>query len=163
MIEPRKTQAAQQSAEDVTDRTPLPSTGRILAIDPGEKRIGLAVSDPSQTLAQPLGTLTVRAGKRFPIRHLRSYVDEQQPVGVLLGLPVAPDGTEDTRAARVRVVGALIEQKTGLPVAFWDERMSTARVHSAIRELGGTTRGRKGEIDQLAATVLLQGYLDSRS
>jgi putative Holliday junction resolvase len=140
----------------------LPSHGRLLAIDPGEKRIGVALSDPSQSIAQPLATLSRRAGRRFPLRDLRTFLEEHDPVGILVGLPVAPDGSEDERAAAARMVGRLIGETTGLPVAFWDERLTTARVHSDVRASGGTMRGRKKEVDQLAATVLLQSFLDSR-
>ena len=144
------------------DSVELPKTGRIVAIDPGQKRIGLALSDPSQTIAQPLTTITRRAGKRFPLRDLLEQVEECSPVGVLMGLPVAPDGSQGQSADAAREVGTLIGNKAKLPVVYWDERMSTARVQRAVRELGGRTRGRKGDIDQLAATVLLQTYLDSR-
>jgi putative Holliday junction resolvase len=140
----------------------LPPIGRILAIDPGEKRIGLALSDPSQILAQPLATLTRRRGKRFPLGDLRLHVERHAPVGILIGLPLAPDGSEDARASAAREAGELIGTKSGLPVAFWDERMSTARIHSAVRESGGRGPDRKEDIDRLAATVLLQTFLDSR-
>ncbi len=83
-------------------------------------------------------------------------------MGVLMGLPIAPSGAEDERAAQARAAGQLIGDKSGLPVEYWDERMTTARALGAVRELGGSTRGREGEVDQLAATVLLQNYLDSR-
>jgi putative Holliday junction resolvase len=134
----------------------------LLAVDVGQKRIGLALSDPSQTLAQPLATLTRRAGRRFPMRRLREHLDAHRPVGVVVGLPLTPDGAEDERAAEARTTGALIAAKTGLPVAYWDERMTTARALGAVRELGGGTRGRKEDVDQLAATVLLQHFLDGR-
>jgi putative Holliday junction resolvase len=140
----------------------IPGTGRVLAIDPGTKRIGLAISDPSQTIAQPLATLSRRAGKRFPMQNLKSHLEEQNPVGIVVGLPIAPDGTEDERAASARDIGCTINAKTGLPVEYWDERMTTARALSAVQELGGRVRGRKEEVDGLAATVLLQAFLESR-
>ncbi|UCF41164.1 MAG: Holliday junction resolvase RuvX [Gemmatimonadota bacterium] len=140
----------------------LPHAGRLLAVDIGEKRIGLALSDPSQSLAHPLATITRRAGRRFPMQQLRTHLEEHQPIGVVMGLPIAPSGAEDERAQRAREAGKLIADKTGLPVAYWDERMTTARALEAVRELGGSTRGREGEVDRLAATVLLQNYLDSR-
>jgi len=142
--------------------TDLPKKGRLLGVDLGEKRIGLALSDPSQTLAQPLATLTRRAGRRFPMRQLREHIDAQQPVGVVVGLPLTPEGAEDEWTAEARAVGALITEKSGLPAQYWDERMSTARALGAIAEMGGSTRGRKGDVDQLAATVVLQHFLDSR-
>lgn len=140
----------------------LPSEGRLLAIDYGEKRIGLALSDPSQTLAQPLATLTRRRGRRFPMRQLRRHLDDHHPVGVVMGLPRAPDGSEDARAAAARAAGELIAERSGLPLTYWDERMTTARALRAVQELGGGLRHRKADIDPLAATVLLQTFLDSR-
>jgi putative Holliday junction resolvase len=144
------------------DATELPPAGPLLAVDIGEKRIGLALSDPAQSLAHPLATLTRRAGRRFPMQQLRPHLEQHQPVGVVMGLPIAPSGTEDERAQHARAAGGLIAEKTGLPVAYWDERMTTARALDAVRQLGGRTRGREGEVDRLAATVLLQNYLDSR-
>jgi putative Holliday junction resolvase len=79
-----------------------------------------------------------------------------------VGLPLAEDGGENERTASARHAGRLIAEKSGLPVCFWDERMTTARALRAIRDLGGSTRGRQGEVDQLAATTLLQTFLDSR-
>lgn len=140
----------------------IPSTGRLLAVDVGKKRIGLAISDPSQTIAQPLVTLTRRAGKRFPMESLRPHLEELCPVAIVVGLPLASDGTEDERSESVRNAGDLMMNKTNLPVTYWDERMTTARALSAVRELGGRLRGRKESVDQLAATVLLQSFLDSR-
>ncbi len=140
----------------------LPTEGRLLAVDVGEKRIGLALSDPSQVLAQPLATLTRRAGKRFPMQRLREHLDAHRPVGVVVGLPLTPEGKEEEAATVARTVGTAIGEKTGLPVCYWDERMSTARALDAVREMGGSTRGRKGDVDQLAATVVLQHFLESR-
>ena len=142
--------------------TALPQEGRLLGVDWGAKRIGLALSDPSQTLAQPLATLTRRSGKRFPMQQLRVHLDHHAPVGVVLGLPLDGEGHEGPAAAAARETGALIEEKTGLPVTYVDERMTTARALGAVRELGGSTRGRRADVDQLAATVLLQQYLDGR-
>jgi putative Holliday junction resolvase len=134
-----------------------------MAIDVGEKRIGLALSDPSQSLAHPLATITRRQGKRFPMKQLKAYLDEHQPVGIVLGLPLNADGQNTEWTKTVRSTGSLVEEKSGLPIVLWDERMTTARALSAIRDLGGGTKGRKEEIDQLAATVMLQSYIDSRT
>lgn len=140
----------------------LPTPGRLLAVDWGTKRIGLAISDPTQTVATPLGTLTRRAGRRFPMGQLKPYLETHQPVGVLLGLPLDAAGAEGAAARAARDTGALIATKTGLPVAYWDERMTTARVHRAQQETGGVGRDARGEADPLAATVLLQAFLDHR-
>ena len=139
----------------------LPNSGRLLAIDWGEKRIGVAISDPEQMHAHPLTTLTRRQGRRFPLKQLKSCLDEQAPVGVVFSLPLEASGDEGPTAHRARDEGELVGEKTGLPVIFLDERMTTARALGAVRDLGGSTVGRKGDVDQLAATVLLQMYMDT--
>jgi putative Holliday junction resolvase len=140
----------------------LPRKCRLLAVDVGAKRIGVALSDPDQTIAQPLATITRRAGKRFPMHQLKSFLDTHNPDGIVVGLPLTEDGGEDERTTPALEAGRLIQEKTGLPVCFWDERMSTASALRAVRKMGGRVRGRKGDVDQLAATVLLQNFLDAR-
>lgn len=139
---------------------PLPSPGKVLAIDWGEKHIGLAISNATQTLAHPLDTLNRRAGRRFPMKKLKVYLDDHAPVGVVMGLPLKPDGNEGRAAEKARADGAVVHAKTGLPIYYLDERFTTARAIGAIRELGGNPRTKPGVVDQLAATVLLQSYLD---
>ena len=140
----------------------MPPQGRLLAVDWGERRIGLALSDESRTLAQPLTTLTRRVGKRFPMRQLLALLDEHAVTGVVVGLPLAPDGSEGDAAREARGLAADIARRAGRPVDVWDERLTTARALRAVRELGGSTRGRKNDVDALAAAVLLQHYLDAR-
>jgi putative Holliday junction resolvase len=140
----------------------IPSSGRILALDWGEVRIGLALSDEGQVLASPLETLTRRAGKRFPMARLLELAAERELVGIVVGLPLTPDGTEGPSALAAREVAGLVARRTALPVELWDERMSTARALGAIREQGGSTRGRKADVDALAAAVVLQHFLDAR-
>ena len=140
----------------------IPPTGRILAIDWGEIRIGLALSDETQTLASPLDTLVRRAGKRFPMAPLLEHVTAHSPVGVVVGLPLTLEGKEEASATAARETAEAVARRSGLPVELWDERLSTVRALSAIQALGGRTRGRKAEVDALAAAVLLQHFLDSR-
>ncbi|HKI93797.1 MAG TPA: Holliday junction resolvase RuvX [Gemmatimonadales bacterium] len=140
----------------------LPASGRLLAVDWGTKRIGLALSDPSQTLAQPLATLTRRAGRRFPMAQLRAHLERHTPVGVVVGLPLDEDGHEGTSARAARAAAELIAEKSGLPVALWDESFTTARVHDAVHALGGRPATRPHDVDQLAAVVILQSFLDRR-
>jgi len=140
----------------------LPPTGRLLALDWGEVRIGVALSDESQTLASPLETLTRRPGKRFPMPRFLELMAGHAPVGLVVGLPLTPEGEEGPSAAAARELAEAIGRRTAVPVDLWDERLSTARALAAIREQGGTTRGRKGDVDALAAAVLLQHYLDAR-
>jgi putative Holliday junction resolvase len=136
--------------------------GRLLAVDWGERRIGLALSDESQTLAQPLTTLTRRAGKRFPMRRLLTLLEEHAVTGVIVGLPLAPEGTEGEPARAARELAREIARRAARPVELWDERFTTARALQAVREMGGSARGRKDDVDALAATLLLQHYLDAR-
>jgi putative Holliday junction resolvase len=132
--------------------------GRVLAVDWGTKRIGVALSDPTGTLAQPLATLTRRGGRRFPLGQLKSHVDQWRPVEVVVGLPLEADGSEGAAAREAREAARLIGEKTGLPVALVDERMSTARALEAARP----ETGDRVDVDQRAATVLLQLHLDRR-
>lgn len=132
-----------------------------MAIDWGTKRFGLAISDPAQTVATPLGTLTRRAGRRFPMGQLKPYLEIYQPVGVLLGLPLDAAGAEGAAARAARDTGAVIAAKTGLPVEFRDERMTTAQAERARRAAGSPGR-KAGHADPAAATLLLQAFLDSR-
>ncbi len=140
----------------------IPLDGCIIGVDWGERRIGLAVSDPSQNIAQPLATISRRLGKRFPMKQLREVVEQRRPVGFVVGLPLTAEGGEGSAAEAARQIGHLIKTKTSLSVVFRDERMTTARALTTVKEMGGRTKGRKGEIDQLAATLLLQAFLDSR-
>jgi putative Holliday junction resolvase len=140
----------------------IPPTGRVLGIDWGESRIGLALSDELQILASPLETLTRRAGKRFPMPRFLELVAAHRPVGLVVGLPLTGEGEEGEAALAARELGGAVERRTALPVAFHDERFSTARALGIIREQGGSTRGRKEDVDALAAAVLLQHFLDGR-
>jgi putative Holliday junction resolvase len=140
----------------------IPAAGRLLALDWGELRIGLALSDESQVLATPLETLQRREGKRLPMPRLLELVALHNPVGVVVGLPLSLEGTEGDSAIAAREMASTVARRTGLPLELWDERMSTARALASIREQGGSTRGRKADIDALAAAVLLQHFLDAR-
>ena len=139
-----------------------PTGGRLLGVDWGERRIGLALSDEAQVLAQPLTTLTRRTGKRFPLRRLLDLLAAHAVTGVVVGLPLDERGEEGAPARAARDLATAIGRQTGLPVSLWDERFTTARVLGAIREMGGSARGRKADVDALAATLLLQHYLDAK-
>jgi putative Holliday junction resolvase len=139
-----------------------PLEGRLLGVDWGERRIGLALSDESQTLAQPLGTLTRRRGKRFPMTELIANVSRHAVVGVVVGLPLEASGDEGEPARAARALAQDISRRAERPVAMWDERFTTARIRRAVHEMGGTPRDRPGDVDALAATLLLQHYLDGR-
>jgi putative holliday junction resolvase len=144
-------------AGDAGPSAPYP--GRILAVDFGEKRVGLAVSDPSRTIATPAGFIVRRAGKRAPIAEIVRRAEAAEATAFVIGLPLDDQGDDTPRAIETRRIAAELEKRTGLPVTLVDERYTTAAALRTVREMGGTTRGRKGDVDALAATILLQHAL----
>ncbi len=133
--------------------------GRWLAVDWGERRIGLAISDPTGTIASPAGFIVRRAGKRPPIAELIRRGQALEARAFVVGLPLDGAGNETPRATEVRRVADELAKRTGMPVRLLDERFTTAAALRAVHEMGGSTRGRKGDVDALAATVLLQHAL----
>ena len=130
--------------------------GRWMAIDWGERRIGLAISDPTGTIASPAGAIERRAGKRAPVAELVRRATALEALGIVMGLPLDGEGDDTARSLECRRVAAELARRTSLPVALLDERFTTAVALRAVREMGGSTRGRKADVDALAATVLLQ-------
>jgi len=141
----------------ITDR------GRLLGIDYGERRIGLAISDPTGIIASPAGAILRRAGKRPPIAEIIRRAEALEARGFVMGLPLDGNGEETPRCAEARVVGAELTKRTGLPTEFIDERYSTAAALRAIREMGGSRKDRQQDVDSLAATVILQHALQRAS
>jgi len=134
--------------------------GRLLAIDYGERRVGLAISDPTGTIASPAGVIVRRAGKRPPIAEIVRRAEALEARGFVVGLPLDGNGDETPRSVECRAVSAELSRRTGLSVELVDERYTTAAALRAVREMGGSTRGRKGDVDALAAAVLLQQVLN---
>ena len=137
---------------------------RVLAIDYGERRIGLALSDPTRVLASPLPTLTRRAGKRPPFAALLQIIAEQDVTQLVVGLPLTLEGTENDWVREVRAFGERLAERAGLPVAWVDERMTSVRAERAVRSIGlrKRERERKERVDAAAAVLILQAYLDAR-
>lgn len=133
--------------------------GRLLAVDYGERRIGLAISDPLGMIASPAGFILRRAGKRAPVAEIVRRATALEARGFILGLPLDENGNDTERAVEVRRIAEDLRQRTGLPVELLDERFTTAAALRAIHEMGGSVRNRKGDVDALAATVLLQHAL----
>ena len=138
---------------------------RILGIDYGTRRLGLALSDPSATIAQPLPTLTRRAGKRAPVQALANIVQEQEVTEIVIGLPLSLGGDETEWTAEVREFGAKLAQRTSVPVSFLDERMTSVQAEKTVRSLGlkRSEREQKERVDAAAALLILQAYLDRRA
>jgi len=132
-------------------------------VDYGDRRVGFAVSDPSGMIASPAGFLVRRAGKRAPVKAIITRAAELGAEAFVLGLPLDGNGDETARCAEVRVIASQLEARTGLPVRLVDERFTTAKAHRIIREMGGSTRGRKGDVDAMAAVVLLEFALATAS
>jgi len=135
-------------------------TGRVLAVDWGRRRFGVALSDPGRLIAQPLTTLTRREGKRPPVPALVALIRTHEVAALVVGLPLSPDGEEGEAAREARAFGETLAARSGLPVTFWDERLSTARALRAAREAGVRDRDSRGRIDEMAAVAILQSYLD---
>jgi len=137
--------------------TALP--GRIMAIDLGDRRVGLAMSDPSRMIAQPAGFVERRAGKRPPLTALLAKAAEIGATAFVVGLPLDAAGEETPRSLEARRLAEELEKRTGHPARMLDERFTTAAALRAVKAMEGSTRGRKGDVDALAATVLLEQAL----
>lgn len=134
--------------------------GRILAVDWGQRRFGIAVSDPSRLIAQPLTTLQRRPKQRPPVAAVAALAVEHAVAGIVVGLPLTPEGDEGEAAREARAFGDAVAERTGLPVIFVDERLSTAHALKSARRAGVRDRDSRARIDQMAAVGILQGYLD---
>ena len=140
----------------------LPPRGALIGLDLGSKTIGVAASDPDRRLAMPVETI---ARKRFAqdAERLFALAAERRAVGFVLGLPVNMDGTEGPRAQATRAFARNLAKLTALPIALWDERLSTAAVERALIAADASRAKRKAVIDQHAAAYILQGALDRLS
>jgi putative Holliday junction resolvase len=137
----------------------LPPTGKLLGLDLGTKTIGVAISDGVRYTATPLETIA-RTKFTADAARLLELVAENQAVGFVLGLPLNMDGTEGPRVQSTRAFARNLAQKSPLPIAFWDERLSTSAVTRILIE-ADTRRDRRAEVvDKLAASYILQGFLD---
>jgi putative Holliday junction resolvase len=137
-----------------------PVQSRILALDLGKKRIGLAISDPLGITAQGLPNL-VRARKRADLAALDRLVRERQVGLILMGNPINMRGDEGRQSAWVREFAQALEQRTGLPVKLWDERLTSVEANRVLRSSGISIQKRAAAVDRLSAVILLQSYLDS--
>lgn len=134
--------------------------GRILALDLGKKRIGLAISDELGITAQGLETLE-RQGRRDDIESLRRLAAERGVTKFLLGDPLHMSGDASRQGAYTREFAGELERKAGLPVEFRDERWTSREAERTIRGEGVANKSRKPTIDMLSAVILLQSYLDA--
>lgn len=141
---------------------PSREVGRILGIDYGERRVGLAISDPTHTIAQPLPTHARRRGKRPPVSKILDIAAANDVERVVIGLPLSLEGHETEWTLEIRAFGDAIARRAALPIDFVDERLTSVAAERAVRSLGlpRRERERKERIDAAAAVLILQAYLD---
>ncbi|HLH18645.1 MAG TPA: Holliday junction resolvase RuvX [Bryobacteraceae bacterium] len=137
-----------------------PASPRILALDLGKKRIGMAISDPLRITAQGLPNL-VRTNKRADLDALGSIIREREVGLVLLGNPINMRGGEGRQSGWVREFASDIETRLGVPVRLWDERLTSVEAGRVLRQSGMSIEKRAAAVDRLSAVILLQSYLDS--
>jgi putative Holliday junction resolvase len=134
--------------------------GRILALDLGKKRIGLAMSDPLGITAQGLPTLQ-RTNIREDLVELQRLIGEHDVTLILMGHPLHMSGHEGRQVEYTRQFGERLAERTGLEIRYWDERLTTVAAQRVLRESGISIEKRARAVDRLAAVILLESYLDS--
>ncbi len=135
---------------------------RVLALDPGSRRIGVAVSDGDRTTAVPVGVVEVTADRPRLHRRLAELVAEHEAALVVVGLPLSLDGSEGAAAGRARRLGDELAAAVSVPVVHHDERFTTVTADRLLAEAGHDARARRKVVDQVAASVLLQSWLDGQ-
>lgn len=138
----------------------IPHAGRVLGLDWGSSRIGVAISDETQLVASPLDTLRRRTGRRLPLAQFLTLVTRERPVGLVVGLPLDDNGREGESARAAREMGVIFAARSYLPLDWIDESFTTTRTIDTLHEMG--RRPVPEKIDQLAAAELLQQWLDAR-
>lgn len=138
-----------------------PGQGRILGLDVGDRRIGVAISDHLGLTAQPMLTLA-RRNLRLDLRFLTRLVRKNGCAEVVVGNPLYMSGDISPQARKTQAFARTLEQETGVPVRLWDERLSTGEAHRYLDETGRAPKTRRAVIDQVAAVLILQGFLDAR-
>jgi len=135
---------------------------KILGLDMGEKRIGMAISDENQTIAFPLKVFQLGRRAAF-INELQQLIGEQGVERIVLGLPLRTDGKPSAAAQAVREWAAVLHRELHIPVALYDERFTSVEAHRSLDEMGVSHKKRRQKVDMIAARLLLQAYLDSRA
>jgi putative Holliday junction resolvase len=135
------------------------ATMRVMALDYGTRRVGVAISDALGVLARPLGSLPAQP---FPelVAALQRLIQEHEVERIIVGLPRNMNGTYGPAAAAVQTWVAELQPHLPVPVMLWDERLTTVQAHRRLREAGHSERKRRQRVDSSAAAILLQSYLD---
>ncbi|MEW6502469.1 MAG: Holliday junction resolvase RuvX [Chloroflexota bacterium] len=135
--------------------------GRVLAVDPGEKRIGLAISDPTGTIANPLQVLK-HVSRLIDAASIVQIAEEWGVVEIVIGQALELDGTPGVMGRKAQRLAEAIRSQTEIPVVLWDESGSTQTARQARQKMGVKRSQRRGHMDDLAAVVILQSYLNNR-
>ena len=135
---------------------------RVLCVDPGEKRIGVAISDLSGTIANPLAVIE-HVGRVIDAARIADLANEYQASLIVVGQPLDEEGLVGPQARKSQRLGEAIHSQTAIPVVYWDESDSTQTARMTRIEMGVSRGKRKGHMDDLAATVILQSFLDSET
>jgi len=136
---------------------------RIMGIDFGDSRIGVAVSDPLGWTAQGLETIRWKNSMMEPAERIKQLAEQYGVEKIVLGLPKNMNGTLGPSAEKAMEFGELLSQITGIEIVKWDERLTTVAANRVMHEVGMKTSKKKSTVDKIAAVLILQGYLDSRS
>lgn len=137
---------------------PLPPARRLLAVDPGARRTGVAISDELGLYAHPRAAIITGPGAD-PVEQIARLAEAEGVAEVVVGLPLSLSGGETAQTATVRELVAKLRKRLSIPVSEWDERLSSVE---AARSVAGAARRRSGELDSAAAALILQAVLDSR-
>lgn len=135
---------------------------RIMALDIGEKRVGIAICDPDERVASPVCVLPAQE-VRANARSFRMQIEDWEPELLLCGLPYTLAGEEGPQAQRIREFAADVSKVTGVPVEFADERLSSSQAKRSLREKGLSEKAMRGKVDMIAASLFLQAWLDARN
>lgn len=133
-------------------------TGRVLGLDIGDRRIGIAISDELCTLAQPVATLT-RSSRRNDLRYFDNLMRKRPFNHIVAGLPLYPSGDRSPQAEKAQAFAELLSEHLGIPLTMWDERLSTSEAHRYLDATGRPGTTRREVIDQIAAVLILENWL----
>jgi len=142
--------------EILTDTVP-----RLMGLDVGDRRIGVAVSDALGLTAQPVLTL-VRSNRKQDLKSLMRLLRKYGCEAIVVGNPLYMSGDQSPQAAKTQAFAEMLREETGLPVHLWDERLTTTEAHRHLHAAGVAGSEHRGVVDQVAAVLILQGFLDAR-
>jgi putative Holliday junction resolvase len=132
--------------------------GRVLGLDIGDRRVGIAISDELRTIAQPVATLT-RTSRRYDLRYFDQLLRKRPFTQIVAGLPLYPSGDRSPQAEKAQIFADQLSAHLNIPVILWDERLSTSEAHRYLDATGRPGSTRKEVIDQVAAVLILESWL----